>query len=105
MRPLFLGRTDLHHLLPLQGLYLPRPALAVTVPVAQLPVVSVSPAEHLAALRQRHGVAVAAARCHQLGHHETCVEKLYCINTGVILTHSWPGTRLGVSSVMLCFNC
>ena len=43
--------TDLHHLLPLKGLYLSRPTLAVTVAVAQLPVVPVTPAEHLSALR------------------------------------------------------
>lgn len=62
--------TDLHHLFPLQSFDLSRPALAVTVPMAQLPVVSVPPAEHFAALSQSHGVAVAAAGRHELSNHE-----------------------------------
>lgn len=62
--------ADLHHLLPLQGFDLPGSTLAVAVAVAQLAVVAVPPAEHLAALRQGHGVAVAAARRHQLSDHE-----------------------------------
>ena len=64
-------QTNLHHLLSLQGLDLSGPALAVAVPVAQLAVVAIAPAEHLAALRQSHGVTVATTRRHQLGHHET----------------------------------
>lgn len=53
--------ADLHHLLPLQGFDLPGPTLAVAVAVTELAVVTVPPAEHLAALGERHGVAVAAA--------------------------------------------
>lgn len=64
-------KTDLHHLLSLQSFDLSRSALAVAVPVAQLPVVPVPPAEHLPALRQSHGVTVTATRRHQLSHHKT----------------------------------
>lgn len=62
--------TNLHHFLSLQGLDLSGSTLPVAVPVAQLPVVAVTPAEHLAALGQSHGVTVAAAGCHQLRHDE-----------------------------------
>lgn len=63
-------QPHLNHLLSLEGFDLSGSALSVAVAVAQFAVVAVAPAEDLAALRQSHGVTVAAARRHQLSDHK-----------------------------------
>lgn len=69
-RPPALLRPHLNHFLSLEGFDLSGSALPVAVAVAQFAVVAVAPAENLAALRQGHGVTVAAARRHQLSDHK-----------------------------------
>ncbi len=66
-----------HHddFLSLQRFDLSGSALSVAVAVTELPVVSVSPAEHLAALRQRQTVPVRPDRRRELRHHEPCVQR------------------------------
>lgn len=51
----------LNHFLSLKSFDLPGSALTVAVTVTEFAVITVAPAEHLATLRQSHGVTVAAA--------------------------------------------
>lgn len=60
----------LNHFLSLKSFDLPGSPLTVAVTVTEFAVITVAPAEDLAALRQSHGVTVAAARRHQLSDHK-----------------------------------
>ncbi len=61
----------LHHFLSLQSLDLFGSPLPFTVPVAEFPIIPITPAEHLSGLSESQWVSIRPVWCHKLSHYIT----------------------------------